>query len=809
MRDRSVAPSQAVQQVDAWLTGTPGLDDDSRGRLLSDRMLWLAQGYPADRALQSEGDTPPGLLRNDALYTQIALARQARRTDVQGRAVQELLRRDPADWQARTQEIVWLSDDGRFADAQAALDRLKGELDPSNAAQRAGLLELEGLLAEGQRQPLEALQAYTALLQLQPEHRYAQRASVWLTADAGAAAAAWQRAQQVQASQPGTYSALEFSQLRQQATGQQVRWELSARTDSSTNPVGAERWQRMGPIVASLEEQLASPDLAQGLQGPQAATWYELQKSLRFDWYIVLNEVGQCDRVLEQYENWAPPLADVTNAARVVLADCYAQARQPRKAIPLYEAALGEPGHWMDQGLRPLHYGLTYAYVDAGDFERAQSLLDTLLAQTPPTIRQGPAGGQPNRDYSELLNLQAMSWLYSGQIARADTRLQQLAGLAPGSASFQLGAAESARSRLHAERSLARLEAFETDQPDNPQLIAALADTHRELHQWPEARAQLERLQRERPDDDTTEAVARRDRIDRAPLLEAEAESGFGSSSDNTATADRDDRVRLRLSSGLLRDGWRVFAEQNYARSRVDEGGSNRLARTGLGLVWDVDRWRAEAQLHQASRGPYRTGAAGRLDYRASDQWQFTLRADSASLDLPWRARAAGIGAREAALQGQYIVNESRRFLASTQFQRYSDGNRRTAWLLGWEEGWVQQPRWQFATRIDLGYSQNSLRDAVYFNPSHDWSLGVTNSLRILQWRDADRQMNHLIEFQAGTYGQAGYGAKPMAELRYGHEWNLGSGRTLTYGASASTHPYDGRSERDYGLFLNLSLPLP
>lgn len=800
----TLEPIAAIEQVDVWLAEP--LPGAVISRLVSDRLVWLAQAFAPEAALESQSTLSLELLHDYALYVQIGLARQARRIDKQGDAVQELLRRDRDDWQARVQEVIWLNDQGDTDRAEAALDRLSSDLIDPGAQEQAALLELEGLLAEARQQPTPALRAYSALLQLQPQHRYGQRTTSLMIATTGGASVAWQQAQALEASQPGSYSVLELARLRQQATGQELGWNLSTRSEQR----GPQRQALIDPVVADLEEQLSSPALQEGLRGPQAPAWYEVQKALVFDWYIAMEESGQCRRVLRHYESWSPALRDVTLSARRVVGDCYSQSRQPLKAIPLYEAALGPAGQWMDRGLLSVHYSLTYAYVDVGAFEQSQAFLDTLLASTSPTIRQGPAAGQANPDYSELLNLQAMSWLYMGQVARADDRVTQLADLAPRSASFQLGAAETSRARQRPEASMERLQAFRTDQPDNLALIGALADTHRELHQWGPARLQLDRMIRDWPDEYGTQAAARRDRVARAAQLEVEGETGFGGNSgSNSVTADRDYRLRARLSSALARDAWRVFAEQSYTRSSLDDGSSQQLARTGIGLVWDVDRWRGEAQVHQATRDPYRTGGAGRLDLRASDQWDFTARVDSNSTDIPWRAREANIGAREAALGASYTVHESRRFIASGQFQRFSDSNRRTSWLLGWEEGWIQRPRWQFATRLDLGFGHNSADDAVYFNPSHDSSLNLANSLRILQWRDADRQMNHLVQIDVGGYRQSGYDSKPAGALSYGHEWNLGQSRTFSYGALVSTHPYDGRSERNFSLFFKLSMALP
>lgn len=165
VRTGASSPGEAIRIADGWLTQAPPLSAGERSRLLSDRLVWLARGYPADAALQSQAAVPLVQLQDYALYTQIALARQARqarRGDAQGAAVLELLRRNPQDWQARVQEVVWLSDTGQPARAQAARQRLRSQLATPTAEQRVGLLELEGLQAEAEHRPLQARGVWAA-----------------------------------------------------------------------------------------------------------------------------------------------------------------------------------------------------------------------------------------------------------------------------------------------------------------------------------------------------------------------------------------------------------------------------------------------------------------------------------------------------------------------------------------------------------------------------------------------------------------------------------------------------------------------
>ena len=41
--------------------------------------------------------------------------------------------------------------------------------------------------------------------------------------------------------------------------------------------------------------------------------------------------------------------------------------------------------------------------------------------------------------------------------------------------------------------------------------------------------------------------------------------------------------------------------------------------------------------------------------------------------------------------------------------------------------------------------------------------------------------------------------------VRYEHEWNLDPYRTITYGAAYERHPYDGQSNENTSVYLNIS----
>jgi len=101
--------------------------------------------------------------------------------------------------------------------------------------------------------------------------------------------------------------------------------------------------------------------------------------------------------------------------------------------------------------------------------------------------------------------------------------------------------------------------------------------------------------------------------------------------------------------------------------------------------------------------------------------------------------------------------------------------------------------------RLDLsgyfGNQQNSSQDVAYFSPINQNELSATLTLRILQWEDIKTKQYKFWHKLWGTYGgvtQTGFSTLPMSNYGYGQEFEIGKGRTLSWGVQKTTFPFDG-----------------
>lgn len=806
-----ITPTQALQQLKDWLAapgvlGTLGsLSEAERQRVVSDAIAIAAGDGQFAEAVALGRQQPPAKLSDYALGPLALAARRTHDTALQGETIRAWRARQPAAREPRIHEAFWRLDSGDMAGAKALSDALsKDSQEPARQVEdRVAVLELRAAVARADGQPLQALAAYTEAGALRPERRDIRREADFLLADNGAASTAFEDAEATERAHPGSFSALALSVLQQKALAQRLRWAIE------------ERDQRLGPArVVALDKVLADQDIAlarldaaalranAGDNNADADAWRALRVNLQSDRLLALVERGHPADAIALYDSLRAAGTDLPFYGLAAAARALAQERRSVDAVPLYEAAVAKGGADLPMP-DEIYFGLVYAYQDTGRFEEAEALLTRLEEHTPALMSLTPEAGRPNGQYTDVSGMRALMQLYTDRPAAAQRRFAALTQEAPLNAGYAFGAGLTERLREHPEAALARFEAQAADQPYDTSARVGHVEALLDAGWFGDARQRAESLVADAGDTVEVRDMERKRRALTGARLDVDAEASRG----GAAIASREWRIDSRLSSGLINDEWRVFYDQSLGRGNTDIGNAN-WARGGLGLSWQRGPWLAEGALQHANAGPYRNSVAGRLDYRASDAWRLSATYDGDSKELPWKARVAGIGARETAASVGYVVNEARRFDLQLQRLDFSDGNVRDGLGLGWRERWISTPRFQLETRLEADTGRGRALDTPYFNPSRDASVQATVRAQWLNWKSDDRQFFQAVELGGGSYHQAGFGSGPLWSLRYEHRWNFGQKFTLRYGLSISSHPYDGVRERQRGVFLNLSMPL-
>ncbi|MDP2449014.1 poly-beta-1,6 N-acetyl-D-glucosamine export porin PgaA [Polaromonas sp.] len=671
---------------------------------------------------------------------------------------------------------------------------------PALAVEPAAAPEAGAGLAQADGPRLQPFLGSTPVEAWRRADRDTRRDAAALLATSVAATTAWEEAEAAERAAPGTFTPLQLVTLQQQALAQQLRWAVAERDQR----IGMARFEALDRVL----EAFAGAELRQKAAAAQAApadaaAWNDLSVALSSDRLVALLERGRPAEAIALYEALHASGAELQPYALVAVADALAQQRRSVEAVPLYETALRDDGSGRRMPVEA-YFGLIYAYLDTGRFEEAESLLAKLEADTPPLLRLPPVAGRANPEYSSVKGMRGFLLMYTGRVEEARQHFDALIEEAPFNAGYAQGAAEAELLRGHPRAALAQLEALSANHPYDRNIRAEYAQTLLTLNEFAAARRIGESLAADYPDSTFQRKFERQQRAVTGAFLEVAAGLDTG---DGNALADRSWSLDTRLSSGLLGDEWRVFYDQILGRGETGDERAN-WARGGLGLGWQRGGWQAEGKVQQANQGPYRSSAAALVSYRADDHWLLSATADGNSKDVPWKARAAGIGARDAGVSAAYMVDDGRRFDASWQQVRFSDTNRRNAASVSWRERWVSGPRFQLESLLGGYASRNSRQDTPYFSPARDASVQLSLRGQWLSWKSDDRQFFQILEIGGGRYHQVDFGSKPMWGLRYEHQWNLGPKLQLRYGISLSRHPYDGVSERQRGIFVSLLVPL-
>lgn len=796
-RAGELTPAQTLEQLSAWQAAAQ--ETPARLRLLSDRVVVAAQGGQPALALAAAREAGVGALAPYALEPLIAAARAGGDTSVQGQAVARFAVLNPGSWQAQVHTVMWRIDSRDLPGAQRALDALAVTLPRGTTAQRIAILELRGALAEAREDAPAALRHYQDLLALDPDHRHALRSEVLLTAQLSSPGAALASAQP----HLNLFSALELAGLRQAALGERLRWALSQRDQRPQDP---QRFDALDQML--VDAQALAATLATSPPGTDATEWQRVQARLDADRVTALFERGRHADTLALYAAMAARYpAPQPWYATAAAAGAHAQLRRPDRAVPLYEAALRDGGAAV-RVPSDIHVGLVYAYLDTARFTQADALLADLMARTPPLLALSPETGRPNDDYANLLGLRALVALYTDRPAQAEHDFNQLAALAPMNAAYGVGQARVLRAREKPEAALRAFEAAMANQPESLDAQAGHAEALFDTGDLRTARLRVDAMAQQHPDNASVRSAVRTRDTVMSPRLDISTEAGR----DGGTLSNHDATLQARLSSGWWGDeagnNWRVYGRQWLGRADT-AGGNVRAARSGLGLEWQVPRWRLQAELHQSTTDPRRSGLGLAADWRASDAWRLSAHLDSNAWDIPWRARQAGIYGREAGAGVAYVVNESRRFGVQMQQMHYSDGNRRNSAGASWQERWYSGPRLQLQTTLATDAARNTLQNVPYFSPTVERGMALDARAQWLTWKRDDRRFVQVLEGGAGRYRQDGFGSGATQHVRYAHEWFWGPGNSLRYGLGTSVHPYDGVRERRREVFVQFSVALP
>jgi biofilm PGA synthesis protein PgaA len=112
----------------------------------------------------------------------------------------------------------------------------------------------------------------------------------------------------------------------------------------------------------------------------------------------------------------------------------------------------------------------------------------------------------------------------------------------------------------------------------------------------------------------------------------------------------------------------------------------------------------------------------------------------------------------------------------------------------------IDIPRFDLDGSIDLYGSQNSRKDAPYYNPEHDFSTRLSLRAEHVLYRFYKKAVVHSLTAGWGMYDQKYYDEDWVGNIRYEHRYSGSSSVEGGAGIEVGRNVYDGQPEPFFAL---------
>jgi len=255
--------------------------------------------------------------------------------------------------------------------------------------------------------------------------------------------------------------------------------------------------------------------------------------------------------------------------------------------------------------------------------------------------------------------------------------------------------------------------------------------------------------------------------------------------------------------SARVAERTRLYVRYRFTRAVDEDYRDGNLDRVGAGVRYRFDeRLLIDQEISADLFESGQPGSTSRLVYEPRDDWRFQLLYASFAEAVPLQARAAGIDARQWGGEAAYEARDYRwGVLASVNYFDFADSNRRAAFYAragrAWEMRATREQRWY----LEGYHSNNTLNEAVYFNPARDYSVGLLHQTDFLYASCFRRHVDHLW-LSVSAYAQQDYPTLGRWALRYEQDYDFDEAQALVLGAGVARNVYDGKYETEWRLYL-------
>lgn len=528
----------------------------------------------------------------------------------------------------------------------------------------------------------------------------------------------------------------------------------------------------------------------------------------RYDRMVAMRNRFMMKEVIAEYESMLQEGVTPPSYVLGSVAEAYLYMRQPETARDLYLRALeAQP---KDYDVRKQ---LFYAYVDCDDFDKAFQVIDTLASEQSEMLQQAGSNQMvpnPRRANAELIA--GAGRLYADQVAEAEKRIMPVVNAAPNQPSNReaLGNLYNAHGwpRLAQQQYQIGTNLKQGKDVNNE---IGLASTYLELQNFQAAENETQSLIQRFPENLGVQRTEHALQVYNMAELRVRAGYDFSPMTDDKVAqvvGGRGYGIDTMLYSPPIDYNWRLFAGEFWTHQHEPNNeGSISFSRSTAGVEYrNGDLTTNLAPTYNHYHGTDRVGFDGDATYWLSDQWAVAGSGELFAEGTPLRALNSGVTANAYTAHVLWRQSEGRQLRIGGDVMPFSDGNLRSGVDASFTQRLYTIPHFHVDGLVDAGESQNSKdENRFYYNPNID-AIGLLG-LRATQvlYQRYSTVYTHSLQIQPGAYWQDFYGSSAVLRMRYEQRVLLNDTFQAGAGINFSRQAYDGTSENDVRLTLDLT----
>ncbi|MFQ5561781.1 MAG: hypothetical protein ACE5FU_14525, partial [Nitrospinota bacterium] len=270
----------------------------------------------------------------------------------------------------------------------------------------------------------------------------------------------------------------------------------------------------------------------------------------------------------------------------------------------------------------------------------------------------------------------------------------------------------------------------------------------------------------------------------------------------------KDRGLNARLTGPLTDYKYRL--ELLYGKRR-SEAGAEEYDYSRLGAGFHFFKKRLVHVLERISYDPERGkhfGSYTSISYTPKDSLSFSGEVNTFSLDIPLRAKIAGVRGRSGSFSFTYAPDDRKKVKAGALVNSFSDRNIRSNFFVLSSYKVIPGGIYRSTLQLFGAASNNSKGGRTYFNPENDLTYSLTSVNDITLYNYNGRRFSQTISLEAGRYHQKNFSGEWIFSALYEQNWQFGNGKELSFGVHWARRVFDGNAEKTPRYFLRGTFPL-